>query len=218
MRKILHYLRSRPYTWEIHIVENASTDDTLAMARELARDMANLHVTHLDERGKGLAVKTGMLLAAGEYRFFADVDLSMPIEEIDHFLPPHLPNMDVAIASREISGAVRYGEPSNRHLTGRVFNTLVRWLALPGLQDTQCGFKCFRGQVASEVFSRQTMSGWSFDAEVLVITRKLGYTIHEVPINWYYNADSRVRLLRDSTRMLLDLFKIRRNAREGLYS
>ena len=218
LREILAFLSSQTYTWEIIIVENASTDNTLERAQEYENTVPNLRVIHLDLPGKGLAVKTGMLLARGEYRFFADIDLSMPITEINHFLPPVLSSLDVAIASREIHGAARYNEPALRHITGRVFNSLVRWIALPGLNDTQCGFKCFRGEVAEKVFSRQTLTGWSFDAEVLAISRALGFSIQEVPINWYYNSNSRVHLIRDSFKMLMDLFRIRRNIRNGLYS
>jgi hypothetical protein len=141
----------------------------------------------------------------------------MPIKEINRFIPPLLADMDVAIASREAKGAVRYGEPVYRHLIGRIFNSMVRWLALPGLQDTQCGFKCFRREVATDVFSRQTFTGMSFDAEVLFIARQRGWRIVEIPIPWYFNPDSRVRLVDDSLRMAIDLLTIRRNARRGVY-
>jgi glycosyltransferase involved in cell wall biosynthesis len=179
--------------------------------------MPNLRVFHEEARGKGLAVRRGMLEARGEYRFLCDVDLSMPIEQVLRFLPPALDNVDVAIASREIPGAVRYEEPGYRHLIGRFFNTLVRWLVLPGLQDTQCGFKCFRGEVADRIFPLQTLTGMSFDAEVLYIARKMGYDVQEVAIDWYFNADSRVRLVQDSLGMAFDLIRIRRNARRGVY-
>ena len=140
-----------------------------------------------------------MLEAQGEYRIFCDVDFSMPVKEISRFIPPALPDMDVAIASREKNGAVRYNEPAYRHFIGRGFNTLVRWMALPGLQDTQCGFKCFREEVAERIFPLQTIDGWTFDVEVLFIARRMGYRIVEVPIPWYYNADSKVRVFKDSS-------------------
>jgi dolichyl-phosphate beta-glucosyltransferase len=159
-----------------------------------------------------------MLQAKGEYRFICDADLSMPIEQVNRFLPPACPHPEVIIASREMAASVRYHEPEYRHLIGRVFNSMVRWLALPGLQDTQCGFKCFRADVAEAVFPLQTMSGMSFDVEVLYIARRLGYRIEEVPIDWYFDADSRVRLLHDSLFMFIDLMTIRRNARQGLYA
>ena len=203
------FLDGQPYQAEILVVENGSTDRTLAVAQSYQDKIPYLRIFKESSRGKGLAVRRGMLEAHGEYRMFCDVDFSMPVEEITRFIPPELKGVDIAIASREARGAVRYHEPPYRHLVGRVFNTMVRWLALPGLQDTQCGFKCFTGQVAQAVFSRQTMTGWAFDVEVLFIARRLGYRIIEVPIPWFYNPESRIRLVRDSYRMAIDLLTIR---------
>jgi len=179
--------------------------------------MPYLKIIKEEGRGKGLAVRRGMLDSTGDYRFYCDVDFSMPVTEINHFIPPALQDMDIAIASREARGAVRYNEPAYRHLMGRVFNTMVRWMALPGLQDTQCGFKCFRAAVAEEIFSRQTMDGWSFDVEVLFIARRWGYRIIEVPIPWYYDSKSKVRAVADSVNMALSLIDMRRRARQGFY-
>jgi hypothetical protein len=157
-----------------------------------------------------------MLTAAGTYRFIADTDLSMPVGEISRFLPP-ASSCDIAIASREAAGAVRYGEPIYRHLTGRVYNFLIRWLVLPGLQDTQCGFKCFRGTVAEDIFPNVTLSGWAFDVEALAVARRRGYSIVEIGIPWFYHPGSKITILKDSWRMFLDLLKIRRNLRLGAY-
>jgi dolichyl-phosphate beta-glucosyltransferase len=140
----------------------------------------------------------------------------MPVEQINRFLPPVCIG-DIAIASREISGAIRYDEPSYRHLTGRVFNFLIRSLVLPGLQDTQCGFKCFSAAVAEDIFRLQTLTGWSFDVELLTIARRRGYSIVEIGIPWYYNPASKINVLRDSSRMFTDLLTIRRNASKGVY-
>ncbi len=123
----------------------------------------------------------------------------------------------MAIGSREVNGSHRIDEPEYRHLIGRVFNTIVRWIVLPGLQDTQCGFKCFRGDIADKVFALQTLTGMSFDAEVLFIARKMGYRIQEVPIDWTFDADSRVRLVQDSMRMAFDLLDIRLKSAKGIY-
>ena len=158
-----------------------------------------------------------MLAAGGEYRFIADADLSMPIDQVLRFLPPQLPDVDIAIASREAPGAVRYGEPPYRHLIGRGFNLLVRWIAVPGFQDTQCGFKAFRDRAAIDLFQAQQLDGWTFDVEVLFIGLRRGYRIVEVPIPWYYNPGSRVRVVRDSIAMLRDLFRIRRLWGQGAY-
>jgi hypothetical protein len=141
----------------------------------------------------------------------------MPVQEINRFLPPNQNNADIVIGSREARGAVRYNEPAYRHFIGRIFNAMVKFAALPDLQDTQCGFKLFSARCAEEVFQKQTLTGMSFDVEVLFIARRLGYSIVEIPIPWYFNPDSRVRLVDDSLRMGADLLVIRRNAVRGMY-
>ncbi len=211
------FLNQQNYLSEVLVVDSGSSDHTLQIAQDFAGSNPVVRVLHEEQRGKGRAVRAGMLAARGKYRFFGDADLSMPIEEINRFLPPQLPDPQVVIASREVAGSVRYGEPEIRHLSGRVFNTLVRWIALPGLQDTQCGFKLFRDDIAEDVFQRQTIFGWTFDVEVLYIARLHGYTITEVGVPWYYNADSKVRMWQDAWNMVTDLIQIRRNARRGVY-
>ena len=217
LEQVFAFLTLQNYAAEVIVVENGSTDRTLEIAQGFASRHTQLKVIHTDERGKGLAVKQGMLAARGEFRFFADADFSMPVSEINRFLPPALPDCDIVIASRETPGAVRYNEPFRRHLSGRIFNALIRLVVLPGLDDTQCGFKCFRARVAEEIFPRQTMPGWSFDVELLYIARRKGYRIKEIGIPWYFNPETKVSLVRDSLRMASDLFTIRRNARRGLY-
>ena len=217
LEQVFAFLTLQNYAAEVIVVENGSTDRTLEIAQSFASRHTQLKVIHTDERGKGLAVKQGMLAARGAFRFFADADFSMPVSEINRFLPPALPDCDIVIASRETPGAVRYNEPFRRHLSGRIFNALIRLVVLPGLDDTQCGFKCFRARVAEEIFPRQTMPGWSFDVELLYIARRKGYRIKEVGIPWYFNPETKVSLVRDSLRMASDLFAIRRNARRGLY-
>jgi len=217
LKKIRTFLQQQNYESEVLVIENGSTDDTLIIARSQIEMMPSLRVLEINERGKGLAVKTGMLAAKGQYRFMCDADLSMPIEQISRFLPPKLDQVDVAIGSREAEGARRFDEPLIRHKIGRVFNTIVRWMVLPDLQDTQCGFKCFTAKTVQDVFPLQTLNGMSFDAEVLFIARQKGYKIQEIPIDWYFNADSRVRLIKDSLKMGLDLLTIRRQSRRGYY-
>jgi len=214
--RIAAFFATQPYPAEVIVVENASTDRTLEIAREKTKTIPYLRVMSINEGGKGLAVKVGMLAATGEYRFICDTDLSMPIEEVNRFIPPAL-DEDVVIGSREAPGAVRYDEPEYRHVVGRIFNTMVRWIALPGLQDTQCGFKCFKAKVAEEVFTAQTLKGWAFDVEALYIARRRGYHIIEVGIPWYYVKGSRIRLFRDSWRMAMDLLTIRLNGMRGVY-
>jgi hypothetical protein len=141
----------------------------------------------------------------------------MPIEQVNRFLPPALRDFDVAIGSREVKGARRYNEPAHRHLGGRFINLIIRLLILPSLQDTQCGFKCFRAAVARDLFAHQTLDGWSFDIELLFIAFRRKYRVLEVPVDWYYRSESKVSAVRDALRMIDDIFRIRRNARRGLY-
>jgi dolichyl-phosphate beta-glucosyltransferase len=216
--QLLAFLDKQPFHSEILVVENGSQDRTLEIARSYAERYPQLKVFQLNERGKGRAVRLGMLQASGEYCFMCDADLSMPVDQISNFIPPVLADFDVAIGSREKKGAVRYNEPSYRHLIGRVFNTMIRTMALPGLNDTQCGFKCFRAPVARHLFQAQTLPGWSFDVEVLFIARQHGYRVVEVPIQWYFNPESKIRVVEDSSRMAIDLVRIRLNALRGVYN
>jgi glycosyltransferase involved in cell wall biosynthesis len=217
LKQVLEFIKAQSYSAEVIIVENGSQDATLEIAQSFAKQYPLLRVLRNIERGKGLAVRRGMLEACGKFRFMCDIDFSMPIQEINRFLPPVLENYEVAIASREAPGAVRYDEPRYRHFVGRGFNALIRIIALPGLDDTQCGFKCVKGSIAGELFKRQTLSGWSFDVEMLFIARRLGYRIVEVPIPWYFNPDSKIRVLKDSLHMGMDLLKIRLNELRGAY-
>lgn len=217
LEQIFAFLDEQDYSTEVLVIENGSNDKTYEIALDFAKRNQNLRVFQEKKRGKGNAVRRGMLEAQGAYRFLCDADLSMPIDEVNKFLPPILTDTDIAIASREVPGAVRYDEPHYRHLTGRIFNTLIRLLVLPDLQDTQCGFKCFRAEVAQDVFRHQTLTGWSFDVEILYIAQRKGYRIYEVPINWHFKPDTKISILQDSWQMFLDLLTIRRNARRGLY-
>ena len=218
LEKIKQFVDSQSFLSEVLVVENASSDDTLRIARLCQEDFPQLKVIHLDQPGKGNAIRTGMLAASGQYRFMADVDLSMPVDEILNFLPPKISEPQVVIGSREKEGSKRIGEPFYRHLVGRVFNLLVRVLVLPGIQDTQCGFKCFSASAAESVFPHQTLDGWSFDVEVLGIARSLGYEVVEVSITWVYHPGSRMHLIRDSWKMFKEILLIRRNKRKGLYN
>jgi dolichyl-phosphate beta-glucosyltransferase len=217
LEQVVKFIQAQPYSIEVLVIENGSTDRTYEIASSYAERYPQICVLQNKERGKGLAVRQGMLAARGEYRFMCDVDLSMRIQEVNRFLPPAVDSFDIAIASREAPGAVRFDEPQYRHLVGRGYNLLIRLMALPGLHDTQCGFKCFRGEIAERFFPLQTLAGWAFDVEVLYIGRLHGCRIVEVPIHWYFNHDSKVRVVHDAVQMGRDLLKIRLNAWRGLY-
>ena len=218
LEQIFTFLEGQKYSAEVLIIENGSSDRTYEIATEFAGRYENLHVFSEQLRGKGNAVKRGMLEAHGEYCFLCDADLSMPIEEVNRFLPPQLSDIDIAIGSREAPGAVRYNEPEFRHLGGRLINLAIRVLILPGLQDTQCGFKCFRAEVAEKIFPFQSLAGWSFDIEILYVARKFGYKIVEVPIDWYFDPETKLRAVKDALRMIRDIFLIHWNNLRGLYN
>lgn len=217
LHQVQQFIIQQPYECEVLVIENASTDDTAKVVKDFQASFPQLGMIRLEQGGKGNAIRAGMMAAKGEYRFMADVDFSMPVEEIREFLPPYLNSPQVAIASREQPGSKRIGEPFYRHLIGRVFNLLVQILVLPDLQDTQCGFKCFSAEAAEQIFPKQTLEGWSFDVEILTIAREMGFEVVEVPITWTFQPGSRMSILSDSWRMFKDLLLIRSNKRKGLY-
>lgn len=218
LEKIDDFLKTQPFEAEVIIVENGSTDRTLEIAETFAEEHPYVRPIQAAVRGKGLAVKVGMQAARGEYRFICDADLSMPIEEVLKFLPPQAEGYDVVIATREGAGARRVGEPEHRHLMGRVLNWIIKITAVRGIEDTQCGFKMFTRQAAEDLFEMQQMVGIGFDIELIYIAKKRGYRIKEVPITWYFDADSRMRLIHDSLHVLLEIYEIQRNWRRGVYA
>jgi dolichyl-phosphate beta-glucosyltransferase len=167
--------------------------------------------------GKGAAVRLGVAQAMGEQIALADADFSMPIAEFRRFMPDALGDYDIAIASREAPGARRYGEPAYRHIMGRIFNRLVQWLLLPGIEDTQCGFKFLRRPVAQDIIQQLTIDGWGFDVELLYIARRHGYQIREIGVPWRYGSDSRVSPVRDTLTMIRDIGTVWLNSRTGHY-
>lgn len=224
LARVAAFLRTQSYVAEVIVVENGSTDNTAGAVHQfiqehLRPDDPFTLVLLQSSPGKGAAVKHGMLHAKGAYCIMSDADLSVPIEDVPRFLPPALAagSFDIAIASREVAGAVRHGEPGYRHLMGRVFNTLVRVMAVPQIQDTQCGFKCFTREAAQLVFPLQRIDGWGFDVEVLHIAARHRLHMVEIPANWYYGVNSRVRPIHDTLNMVKELLKIRANSRQGYY-
>lgn len=217
LKLIDDFLRTQAYNAEVIVVENGSTDDTVGVVKRFSEEHPYVKLYAGEPRGKGRAVRRGMLVACGEYRFICDADLSMPIEELAKFLPPELDHYDVAIGTREGPNAHRYGEPFHRHLIGRIANFLIKLLAVRGFEDTQCGFKSFSRAAAEDLFGVQRMNGIGFDVEALYIAQKRGYRIVEVPIDWHYNSESKMRLFQDSLGIIGEMLEIRRNWRSGLY-
>ena len=218
LHELRSYLASRPWSWEIRVVDDGSTDDTATIVDAVGRIEPRVSVQREPHRGKGAAVRAGFLATSAAHRFLCDADLSMPVRELERFMPPALGEADVAIGSREGVGARRVGEPARRHVAGRAFNTVVGLLAVPGIQDTQCGFKMFTAAAVDAIFPYTTVDGWAFDIEVLYIARLRGLRVREVPIEWHFRADSRVRMFRDSFGMLGEVLRIRARARRGQYA
>lgn len=231
LKQIIEFFQSEielnPY--EILVVDDGSSDRTVFLIEKLSATYSQISLIKNAHFGKGYTVRTGVLSAQGQYILFADADGSTPIREVKRLLLRLTEDsFDVAIASREGTGARRYQEPYYRHVMGRAFNLVVQLLALPGIQDSQCGFKLFKAEVAKTVFNKLKIYGTetkervfaftgAFDVEVLFLARKFGYRIKEVPVNWTYNRTERVSPLRDSWLMFLDVLKIRVNELKGVY-
>ncbi|PKB65014.1 MAG: hypothetical protein BZY80_01490 [SAR202 cluster bacterium Io17-Chloro-G2] len=217
LERVVQFLTGGSYPWEVVVADDGSTDATARLVRDVASSNGNVRLLSLEHRGKGWAVRHGMLNAVGEYRLLCDADLSVPIDQVERLLPPQVLDADIAVGSREQPDSQRFGEPAHRHLMGRIYNGLVRVLAVPGLKDTQCGFKCYRGEVVPQLFGAQRMEGFAFDAEVMFLAWKSGLAIREVGVDWYYGPGSKVRAVTDSLAMTWDLLKIRWNHKIGRY-
>ena len=210
LNAVLADLRGRRRPFEVLVADDGSSDATARLAREAGPEVRVLRLAH---RGKGAAVRDGVLASSGDLVLVTDADLSTPIEEVD-LLVAALEGCEVAIGSRNVAGArVAVRQRLDRRVMGRVFNLLVRVLLLPGLQDTQCGVKLFRRDVALAVFERCQSDGFAFDVEALSLARRLGHRVAEVPVEWRNSPDSRVRPLVDVPRMFWELLTIRRRCR-----
>ena len=208
MQALRTYLARAPYRWEIVVAANACTDRTEEVVRDLARNDSGVRLVSIAQRGKGAAVNAGVFASRGEVIFLCDADLSMPATRLADFLE-RIRTSDIVVGSREVMGAQRFDEPIHRHVMGRAFNWFVRRMAVPGIHDTQCGFKAFRRNVAMDIFSTQCIPGFAFDVEILYIARRRGYSLCELGIEWYFNDDSRVRPGIDSLLMFIDVLQIR---------
>lgn len=224
LTRILDYLVQQPYHAEVIVVDDGSSDETA----NLAERHQGVTVLRCDHRGKGFAVRSGALAATGDYVLLCDADLAVPIEEWERFEQHLQQGYDVVIGSREGLGAQRINEPWYRHMMGRIFNRLVRWVALKGIQDTQCGFKAMHRSIAHDLFHRVRIYGadaqpvqgaavTAYDVELLFLAQRRGYRIAEVPVLWYYGTETKVDPLRDSLRNVRDVLQVRMNAWRGRY-
>ena len=214
LERIREFLKGTSH--EIVVVDDGSSDDTAGSARAAGGETLRL-VRIERNRGKGYAVRRGMLAARGAQRLMTDADLSTPIEELARLMAQARDGCPIVIASRALPGArIEVHQAWYRESVGRAFNLLVRALLLPGLHDTQCGFKLFSAEAACDVFEATRLDGFCFDVEALVIARRRGYRIAEVPVTWRNDAATRVSTLRGFM-AFLDLARIRWNCSRGRY-
>ena len=205
------YLSALGKSYEIIVVDDGSSDDTKKVLREQIARTNNLRIVSYEENcGKGYAVRQGVFASRGDYVMFSDVDLSAPIDELPKLLKAVENSYDVAIGSRAVKGSViTVHQPLYRELGGKGLNLVIRLLAVPGIHDTQCGFKLFRGDVAREIFAKCFLNGWSFDIEVLYLARRLGYSIAEIPVRWAHSEGSKLHPLTAGIRVIKDLIRLR---------
>ncbi len=219
LREMAAYLQGQAFESEIVLVDDGSTDDTVDVVRALAGDLSvPVRLLQYDRnRGKGFALKVGFEAASGSRLVFSDCDLSTPIDEMPRFLSA-LGEVDMAIGTRKAKGAelVRR-QPRIRESLGVVFTMIVRVLIAP-VSDATCGFKAFNHDVGKDLFARQRIEGWSFDAELLLIARRCGYRWREIPVRWEDRDGTKVRLMRDIVGSLVGIAQIRMNDLRGRYA
>jgi dolichyl-phosphate beta-glucosyltransferase len=213
---VLRFLAADPRPSEVIVVDDGSTDATADIVREMAASDNRTRLVRLEKnRGKGCAVRTGVLEAAGERILFADADGSTPIAELYRLEASLDDGCEIAIGSRErMAEGVTVDARLRRRVAGRIFHLFVRTVALTGVRDTQCGFKLLRADAARAIFSRMRMDDYSFDIELLLRARRAGYRVAEVGVNWSHQSGSKTRMIRDGMRMTVDLFRIRAMLRQ----
>jgi len=218
--RVLNYVAAQHWDAEIVVVDDGSRDDTAEMVRARARTAPALRlIENPGNRGKGYSVRNGMLNATGDVRLFTDADLSAPIEEADKLFAAIHQGADVAIGSRWLQPDTQSQRQSLlRQFYGRTFNLFLRILLGLKFKDTQCGFKAFTRNSAHELFSKQTIEGWGFDAELLFLAQRSGLRVKEVPVVWSDAEGTRIHPLRDGLRMIAEVLAIRWNAVAGKYS
>jgi dolichyl-phosphate beta-glucosyltransferase len=208
---ILDFLKQQPYDSEIVVSDDGSSDRTVQVAEEKLRDFPHQILKTPQNRGKGHAVRQGMLAANGEFILFTDADLSTPISEVSRFIAHLVKGQDVTIGSRALSGSqVEIHQNFLREAMGKIFNLIAQLWAFRGIHDSQCGFKCFRRAAARGLFSEQKLDGFSFDVEVVYLAQKHGYRILELPVVWRNSPKSRVQVFRDPFLMFRDVLRIRK--------
>jgi glycosyltransferase involved in cell wall biosynthesis len=224
LRQLGDFCANAPWQSEILIVVENSTDGTLEIAREYVgqQEQSPGRFRAIDngrQRGKGHAVRNGMLAAGGELIFYMDVDLSVPLRDVHGFVArlDSDPAVDVLVGNRQHAGSqITKAQGWLRRSMGQTFNRILSALAVAELRDTQCGFKAFRRHAAREIFSRQQLDGFAFDVEVLLLAQRLGFRVADMPVEWINSQESKVHIVSDSIRMLRDAIRVRRLVERNL--
>jgi dolichyl-phosphate beta-glucosyltransferase len=221
IQRIQKHSRSWNFPFEVIVVVEPSEDRTLVLAENAVKSWIDLRVlTHHEKRGKGFAVRSGMLRARGDLIFFTDADLSTPLEDLDAALAlfANDRSIDLIVGNRmHPESQILQRQSVSRERMGKVFNRIVQTLTGLRIRDTQCGFKGFRNRAAKEIFGRQRIDGFSFDVEVLLLARAMGFVIAELPVHWTNSEASRVHPVRDSTRMFFDVVRVRRLVKRTMH-
>jgi len=213
LSRMYDYLRAKDFDYEVIVVDDGSSDDTVPRAREsgLSREGKLKVVSNGENRGKGYSVKSGMAASSGDHVLICDADMSTPIEELDRLSAIAASGYDIVIGSRAVEGAdVRVRQPWYRERMGKVFNFFVKLLLMSDFRDTQCGFKLFRGDAARDIAEDLKIEGFCFDVEMLYLAGKKGYKIREEGVVWDNSPQSKVRIMGSSLNMFLDLVRIKR--------
>ncbi len=220
LERIHKFLAAQARTWEIVVVDDGSSDGTVALVERLQDEIPNLRVVaSKPNRGKGSAVRIGMIAARGEVRVMCDADGSMPPEEMPLLLARIASGeAEIAIGSRYADGAkVAVKQPLYRRLWSRLANKVIQRALVPGVLDTQCGFKAFTAEAANDLFGRAKIDGWAFDLEILALARRRNHRIAEVAVEWTDDNRSRVNPLKDMWKVIKEAVQIRKNLRRGVY-
>ena len=219
VQKVDQYLQEQGMTHEVLVVDDGSTDGTVRRVQEMMAAVPSLQFLGASHRGKGAAVKHGVLAAQGRYLLFMDADYSTPIQEWQHCLPWLQDGHEVVISSRKMAGAmVPKRQSPLREAMGKAFTWLTNAMLGTHVTDITCGFKCFRREAAQRIFRLQRMEGWAFDAEILFLARRFRYRVKEIPVRWTNDDSTKVRLMWDACRSLKELVAIRLGAVHGWYA